>query len=255
MSRIKVGVQIHPQQTAIADLRRAWCAADEAGFDSIWTWDHFLPLYGDLAGPHFEGWTLLAAMAVETSRAQLGILVSCNSYRNPELLADMARTNDHLSGGRTVLGIGAGWFERDYEEYGYDFATAPDRLRSLERSLERIHRRVEKLNPPPVGRLPIMIGGGGEQVTLRLVAQHADLWNLVTNDPAAFGEKNAVLDGWCRRTGRDPADIERSVCFVSPQGDDPSDFVRAGATHLIVQWPHPFDLDVPRRVLERYRSC
>ena len=230
----------------MADLRAAWERADALGVDSIWTWDHFYPLYGDRDGPHFEGYSILSAMAVTTSTATIGMMVTCNSYRNPELVADMARTIDHLSGGRFVLGIGAGWFERDYEEYGYDFGTPGTRLSALEEALPRITRRLAKLNPPPVGPMPILIGGGGEKRTLRLVAEHAQLWNGF-GTPEVLRHKNEVIDRWCAEVGRNPAEIERST-LVGPDVDVDA-LVDAGVTHLILGAGHPFDLEPLERLL------
>jgi len=239
---LKIGVQLHPQATTTDDLRRAWRQADEAGADSIWVWDHFHPLYGDPDAAHFEAYTLLAAMAVETSHAQLGALVTCNSYRNPELLADMARTIDQLSGGRFILGIGSGWFERDYEEYGYEFGTATGRLHALGEALPRLKSRLAKLNPPPVQHpLPLLVGGGGEKVTLRLVAEHATMWNGF-GPPDSFKKKNAILDEWCARVGRDPAEIERTAGVSSTEVDKLEEYEAAGAQHLILMIGHPFDL-------------
>jgi probable F420-dependent oxidoreductase len=247
MARFKVGVQLRPQHTEVQALREAWQSADELGVDSIWTWDHFYPLSGDPDGSHYEGSSLLAAMAVTTTRARFGALVFCNSYRNPELLADMARTVDKLSGGRYVLGIGAGWFERDYQEYGYEFGTAPGRLRELKAALPRIKERLAKLNPADPD-LPIMIGGGGEKVTLRLVAEYADLWN--TFGPVEnFRHKNGVLNDWCAKVGRDPKAVERTVMIRDDEVDDFQSYLDAGADHIILGGDAPFDLRHVERLL------
>jgi probable F420-dependent oxidoreductase len=253
MPKFKVGVQLHPQATGTDELRAAWRAADELAVDSIWVWDHFYPLYGDPDAAHFEAYTLLAAMAVETSHAHIGALVTCNSYRNPDLLADMARTIDHLSGGRFTLGIGSGWFERDYTEYGYDFGTAPGRLRDLAAALPRIMERFDKLTPPPHGSLPILIGGSGPKVTLRLTAEHADAWNSF-GPPAAYAEKNRTLDEWCARLERNPRQIERTVGIQATEIGDWQAYLDAGAEHLIVMTGPPFDLDPVRKLLEIARA-
>lgn len=240
--RCKVGVQLHPQHTTIEELRDAWQRADALGVDSIWLWDHFFPLYGDPEGPHFEGMSLLSAMAVTTENADIGLLVACNSYRNPDLLADMACTIDHLSGGRTILGIGSGWFERDYDEYGYDFATAGQRLRDLADALPRINSRLARLQPGPLRRpMPVLIGGSGERVTLRLVAEHATMWNTF-GPPENFAAKSAVLDNHCAAIGRNPADIERTVCIGAEDLDRLDEYSAAGAQHMILMLGHPFDL-------------
>jgi probable F420-dependent oxidoreductase len=248
-----VGVQLHPQNTTVAAMRDAARAADDLGVDSIWVWDHFFPLYGDPNAAHFEAYTVLAALALDTNRAHLGALVTCNSYRNPNLLADMARTIDHLSDGRFILGIGSGWFERDYEEYGYEFGTAPSRLRALEASLPVICDRLGRLTPPPLGRLPVLIGGSGEKVTLRLVAEYADMWNSF-GPPANYAHKARVLDAWCEKHGRNPAQIERTVSIQPGDVDDWQAYLDAGADHIIVELGDPFDLAPLRRLLTAARS-
>lgn len=244
-----VGIQLHPQGTSLDDLRAAALAADAMGADSIWVWDHFFPLYGDADAAHFECYTTLAALAVETEHARLGALVTCNSYRNPNLLADMSRTIDHLSGGRFTLGLGSGWFERDYDEYGYEFGTAIGRLRAMERDLPTIKTRLSALEPGPVGPLPILIGGGGRKVTLRIVAEQADAWNTF-GSPDEFAETNAVLDRWCAEVGRDPATIERTVAIDPAAADQVPAYAAAGADHVILMQGPPFSLDALQTALD-----
>lgn len=250
MPTIKVGVQVKPQHTSYADYARAWLRADELGVDSIFNWDHFFPLSGDPDGAHFEGWTTLVALGAQTKRASVGCLVLCMSYRNPAHLSQMAKTLDHITDGRLILGLGAGWFERDYREYGYEFGTAGSRLKNLERGVEILKERWTQDQPPPVNGtdVPIMIGGGGEKVTLRIVAQHAALWNGF-GPPERFAAKNRILDEWCAKVGRDPGAIERTVTVGDGDLDNLDSFVDAGATHLIYGFGAPFDFAPVERLI------
>ena len=244
---IRTGLQLNPQHADYHDIRRAVVAADALGADMLFTWDHFFPLSGDRDGKHFECWTMLAAWAEVTSRAQIGALVSCNSYRNPDLLADMARTVDHISSGRLVLGLGAGFKERDYVEYGFPFGTPGERLDDLAASLPRIERRLTQLNPPPTRAIPILIGGGGERRTLAIVARHADIWHTFA-EGEDFARKSRILDDHCRTAGRDPGEIERSVLVGGDPWRSGPPLVRLGATLFIIGVNGPdFDLSEARR--------
>jgi probable F420-dependent oxidoreductase len=251
--RFKVGVTIHPQNCTIAELRNAWLRADALGVDSIWFWDHFFPLYGDREGNQFECWSLLAAAAVETKAPQIGPMVTAVGYRNPDLIAYMAGTVDQLSGGRFVLGIGAGWFERDYDEFGFEFGETSDRLRTLGEALPRIKARIAKLKPGPAGPMPILIGGGGEKVTLRLVAEHAQMWNAL-GSPDEYAHKSKVLEEWCKKIDRDPKEIERTanVSVSSPQ--EIKEWLDAGLQHFVLRLARPFDTKTLERVLKESRA-
>jgi probable F420-dependent oxidoreductase len=248
---IRIGVQLQPQHADYATIRRAAAEAEELGADILFNWDHFYPLYGDADGLHFECWTMLAAWAEATSRVEIGALVTCNSYRNPELLADMARTVDHISDGRLILGIGSGWFEKDYEEYGYEFGTAGGRLDALSEALPRIETRLGKLNPPPTRKIPVLIGGGGEKKTLKLVAKHADIWHGF-GDPEVVERKVKILDQHCADVGRDPAEIERSIAVGEGRPEELGPKLRdLGVTLFTVAAGGPeYDLSLVRDWIE-----
>lgn len=240
---VRIAVQIRPQHGDYRDIREAAIRADEMGVDAVFNWDHFYPLYGDPDGKHFECWTMLASFAEVTERVEIGALVTCYSYRNAHLLADMARTVDHISEGRLILGLGAGWFEKDYTEYEYPYGTGGTRLRDFESGLYRITKRLRLLNPPPVRDIPMLIGGMGEKHTLRLAGLYADIWHGF-GGPETLTRKNRILDGWCREAGRDPADVERAIEVEDPTEIDRADgLLAAGATLITLSINGPrYDL-------------
>lgn len=212
----------HPWPEIMRSARRA----EDTGWDGVWFADHFMPFMGDVGGPIHEVWSVLAALGTVTEKVRLGPLVCGNTYRNPAVLAKQAVTADHISGGRIVLGMGSGWQENEHEAYGLEFGTFTDRFQKLEEALQVIrglraddrtsfdgahYRMVDApLEPKPLGDLPIMIGGGGERKTLRMVAQYADEWN-VWADPEIMANKSKILDEHCERQGRDPQSIQRSA--------------------------------------------
>ena len=221
---VRVGVQVQPQQAPYSAIRDTVSALEDLGVDIVFNWDHFFPLYGEADGMHFESWTMLAAIAEQTSRVEFGALVNCNSYRNADLQADMARTIDHISAkggdtGRFIFGTGSGWFERDYDEYGYEFGSVGSRLDALAESLPRIESRWGKLNPAPTRKIPVLIGGGGEKKTLKLVARHADIWHSFS-DPETLTRKLGILAEHCATENRDIAEIEISTEQADPKTAD-----------------------------------
>ncbi|MEX2547778.1 MAG: LLM class flavin-dependent oxidoreductase, partial [Chloroflexota bacterium] len=210
-------------------FERAARRVDELGYDHVWTWDHLHAIFGQPQQSVFDGWISLAAWAKSTSRVRLGLMVGANTFRNPGLVAKMATTLDHVSGGRAILGLGAAWFEYEHTAHGLDFGHTPgERLAWLDESAAAIRTVLDggsatsepgahysfrdlRQEPLPVQkRLPLMIGGSGERKTLRTVAKYADMWNT-SGSPEKLRHKMEVLDQHCADVGRDPAEIERTV--------------------------------------------
>jgi probable F420-dependent oxidoreductase len=248
---IRVGVQLWPGGTPdYQTWREAVLKAEELGSDAIFGYDHFhkpftvpsedgLPelLPEQLDVNNFEGWTALASWAEITGRPQIGLLVTGIGYRNPELLADMARTVDHISGGRVILGVGAGWYEKDYSTYGYDFGSIKSRMDLFEHNIDRAERRLSQLVPQPVRKIPILIGGMGVKRTLPIVAKHADIWHTFASIDE-YRRKNAILKELVAGVGRDESHIERAVHWTGRELADA--FVGEGVT-LFTTEIHPTD--------------
>jgi F420-dependent oxidoreductase-like protein len=227
---VRFGIQIPQQECAWDDVRRAVLEAERLGFDSAWVYDHFTPIWGSADGPALEGWSLLSALSVLTTRIRLGVMVTGNTYRNPALLAKIATTVDHLSGGRLILGMGAGWFEKEHRAYGFHYGTAKERAERLEESLQVIKKlwtekrpdfegkyyRLEQapFSPMPVQEPhpPIVIGGQGKKWIVPLVGRYADGWNAVTGvSPEGVRERIEIIRQECAVAGRERCPTQVSV--------------------------------------------
>jgi len=244
--KIRFGVQTAPQNTTWQELRATWKLIDSLGYDTAWTFDHFFPILSDPSGPCFEGWIALTALAAETSRVQAGVLVSGNTYRHPAVLAKMAATLDHITGGRLIMGIGAAWFEMEHIAYGIPFQTTAERIHRLDEAAEIIKRlwtekqvtfegRYYQLKdaycePKPVQqpRPRIMIGGSGEKLMLRVIARRADIWNTF-GSPELFRHKIEVLREHCAAVDRNFDRIEVSwagAALVTDSRDEKDELLR-----------------------------
>ena len=225
---VQFGIHLGPQNATVADLRRLWRWFDSAGMDWISLWDHIYeapPAGGTQT--HFEAFSMLGALAADTSRARIGCLVFCSQYRNIGVLAKGVISVDHISGGRFEMGLGSGWHDQEARAFGVDWPTQGGRFKVMESQLQALEkwRRGERVTqsspgveladasmvPGPMGPMPIWIGGLGREKTLRMAGRYADGWNAAYVPAEEFRELNGVLDDWCAKAGRDPSDVERSI--------------------------------------------
>lgn len=254
---MKVGIFTGPQLITWEELKAAWLHADAAGYDSAWTWDHLIALHGDLDDPHYEGWTLLAALAALTKHVRIGHLVTANTLRHPALLAKMAATVDHVSDGRLIVGIGTGYYAEEHDRYGISLPDKVTRAAMLRESVQVLkglwapgrfdfqgeHYRITNApaSPKPVrGDIPLLLGGAGERM-LRLAAQYADVWNLPDGqygiDIERARTKVETLSRYCEEIGRDPAEIEKSMSLTLFVDSDPAALKRRyDAFHVYRGW-------------------
>jgi F420-dependent oxidoreductase-like protein len=269
----RFGIQIPQQNTTWSEILALWQEVDTLAYDTAWVFDHFLPIFSDTTGPCLDGWTALSALAMASKNTRIGTMVTGATYRHPAVLAKMATTVDIVSGGRLILGIGAGWFELEHQEYGIPFRTLGTRLRRLDETLEMVKRlwSQERSNfagkhfkltdasfyPKPIQqpRPPILVGATGEEVALKIVAKHADIWNSF-GPPEVFRRKIARLDAHCHDLERDPGTIEKSVLVSSANSAGPfpitdakrqvDEYHAAGVSHIIFS-VRPADRDWVRR--------
>lgn len=237
---------------AFGDVLRLAEHVERTGWDGVWYADHFMPNAADTSTPWPEAWITLAALGARVPRVRIGTLVAGNTYRHPAVLAKMAATLDHITEGRVVLGLGSGWQENEHRQYGIPFYTVAERLQRLDEACQVIKKLFTEreasfdgrfyqldrasLEPKPVQQpLPLLIGGGGERVTLRITARYADEWN-VWGTPEILEQKMAVLDGHCRDIGRDPAQIKRTAVALLFMSDDAGYLDRMRSAKI--QQPH-----------------
>ena len=228
--QVRFGLQLWPQRTTWPEFRDATLAAEAAGWDSVWVWDHLLAIQGPWQQPIFEGWALLNAAAAITERVRLGLMVGANTFRNPGVTTKLATTLDHVSNGRAILGIGGAWFEREHEAFGIDFgASVGERLDKLEEAVPLMRRLFDgeqvshqgrfytltnaMCEPRPVqAHLPILVGGSGPKKTLRTVARHADAWNT-SGEVSEVKRHLEILAAHCADAGRSMSEIELTISF------------------------------------------
>src|ERR1700719_4717134 len=270
--KLRFGIKTAQQFTTYDDILGVWLEADSTPIiEHAWAFDHFIPLGPDPTGPQLEGWTLLGALAARTERLRVGLMVTGNTYRHPAVLAKMGATVDNISHGRLDFGIGAGWNELESNMYGIPLYTPGERIRRLGEACELIKRlwtetvanfdgkyyqlKDARCEPKPVQKPypPFVIGGSGEQLMLRIVAQYASIWNFVGGSVDTFRHKLEVLAGHCTAIGRDPSSIERSIQTIVNYRDpaetlnEIKPYIEAGATHIILNLRAPY----PERIVHR----
>lgn len=272
MKALRFGIKTAPQHTTYQAMLDVWKEADATPvFEHAWLFDHFAPIHSDVDGPCFEGWTLLAAYAAQTSRIRVGLMVTGNTYRHPAVLANTAATVDVISGGRLDFGIGAGWNEYEHSSMGIPLYTPGERLRRFREACEICKRlftqhttdfdgryyqlKEARCEPKPIQKPypPFVIGGGGEQLTLKIVAEYADVWNYAGGPVDTFKHKVNVLRQHCETVGRNLDEIELSTQLVVNYNnldetvELTQQFVDAGVTHLVLNLRPPF----PERIVNR----
>lgn len=272
---LSFGIKTAPQHTTYDAMLKVWEEAEDIpSIEHAWLFDHFAPIQGDLDGPCLEGWTVLAAFAAVTKRLRLGLMVTGNTYRHPAVLAKIAATVDVISNGRLDFGIGAGWNVYEHESMGIPLYKPGERIRRLEEACEvikrlftqptvdfdgRYYRLTEaRSEPKPVQKPypPFVIGGGGEQLTLRVVAKYADIWNYTGGTVEEFTHKVGVLREHCADVGRDPDEITLSYQYrlsaddLSSSVSELQRFAEAGATHFVLYLPTPYPDGIATRVAE-----